>query len=281
MDLRNWQRPEVVLSVLILLSVILAGVFTAAARADADTYWAGETMTALPPTPTATATATRTRIPTATPTATSTSTATPTPTVTSTLPPPAPTYTPSPDVVVLKGVKTKPKRYNLNCEARSAVDMAAFFGFSIDETEFTQRLPISDDPQLGFVGSPYDWAGNVPPKSYGVYPEPVAALLRSYGVNASARDKYTWDQLTGEIANGRPVMVWVVSAVVTGKVVMYTAESTGNTYPVVALEHTVIVSGYGSDWVLISDSGGRYYRTKQQFLDSWGQLGNLALTIHP
>ena len=159
--------------------------------------------------------------------------------------------------------------------------MAAFFGFTIDETDFTQKLPISDDPQVGFVGSPYDYAGNIPPYSYGVYPEPVAALLRSYGVNATARDKYTWDQLTGEIANGRPVMVWVVSAVVWGKPVMYTAESTGNTYPVVPLEHTVIVSGYGPDWVLISDSGDRYYRSKQQFIDSWGTMGNLALTIHP
>jgi hypothetical protein len=46
-----------------------------------------------------------------------------------------------------------PQVLPLDCEARSAVDWAAFLGVSIDELEFLGKLPVSDNPERGFVGS--------------------------------------------------------------------------------------------------------------------------------
>ncbi len=166
----------------------------------------------------------------------------------------------------------------LDCESRSAVDWAGYFGFAIDELAFFGRLPVSDDPDAGFVGNVYGWWGQTPPAPYGVHAEPVAAVLRSYGVPARARAGMTWEALRAEIEAGRPVMVWVVGAVQNGTAAEYTAASTGRTTVVAAYEHTVIVVGYGADTVSVLDGGQTYTRSLAQFSASWGVLGNMAIT---
>jgi uncharacterized protein YvpB len=112
---------------------------------------------------------------------------------------------------------------SLSCEARSAVDWADFWGVSIRERKFLSKLPRSDNPDTGFVGNPSDAWGQIPPHSYGVHAEPVAALLRDYGLQAEARRGMQWDELRSEIAAGRPVIVWVIGQVWRGTPVKYTA----------------------------------------------------------
>jgi len=63
----------------------------------------------------------------------------------------------------------------LSCESRSAADWASYFGVAIDELEFLGRLPISDNPEIGFVGDVNGNWGKIPPDSYGVHAGPVAA----------------------------------------------------------------------------------------------------------
>ena len=72
----------------------------------------------------------------------------------------------------------------LDCESRSAVDWAAYFGVSIGELDFLGKLPESDDPDAGFVGNAHGSLGQTPPGDYGVHAGPVADLLRAYGVSA-------------------------------------------------------------------------------------------------
>ena len=170
--------------------------------------------------------------------------------------------------------------YNLDCEARSAVDLAAWFGVNISSAEFLYNLPKSDDPNVGFVGSWTDARGHIPPASYGVYQEPVAALLRSYGLNAVGVYAYTQDALKAQIAAGKPVMVWVVGNVEIGYSTPYTPASTGNTTYVVPYQHTVVVTGYDGDNVYIQDGALRYSRDWKTFLLSWGALGNRAIFVN-
>ncbi len=165
----------------------------------------------------------------------------------------------------------------LDCEARSAVDWAAFFGTPIDELEFFGRLPASDDPEAGFVGSVYGGWGQIPPNAYGVHAEPVAALLRAYGVSARAERNLSWEVVQAEIDAGRPVIAWVVGHVWNGTPIPYTAPSTGRTTTVAAQEHTVIVVGYGADTVIVLDGWSTYMRTRVEFMASWGVLGNMAI----
>ncbi len=171
-----------------------------------------------------------------------------------------------------------PQSYTLDCETRSAVDLAAFFGITIDPMDFLSRLPKSDDPNEGFVGNYWDPRGKIPPASYGVYQGPVAELLQQYGLPAVSYKNFTWDQLRREIASGRPVMVWVAGNTEAGTPISYTP-SNGNTTKVVPYQHTVIVIGYDELNVTIQDGGQKYTRNINTFLLSWQVLENRAIIV--
>jgi uncharacterized protein YvpB len=227
------------------------------------------------PTFTLTPTGTPTAIPTATPTRTPKPTKTPMPA------PTQPEFVPnlggSEDSALINGIYGFNQTHSLSCESRSAVDWAAFYGVTISENTFQNNLPTSDDPDAGFVGSPDGGGGQIPPYSYGVHADPVAALLRSYGLEAKAVHGYSFDDLRGQVASGNPVIVWVYGNVWSGgSPVAYTALD-GNTTTVLAYEHTVIVFGYDANSVWILDGGVAYMRTNSVFKDSWSNLGNMAV----
>lgn len=181
-----------------------------------------------------------------------------------------------PAVAWIDGFTGYAQTYNLDCETRSAVDLASFFGFKIDAQEFLTTLPRSDDPNEGFVGNYWDKRGQIPPNSYGVYQEPIAAQLRNYGFPAVGYKNMSWDQIRYEIANGRPVMVWVVGATETGTALPYTPANGKTTY-VVPFQHTVVVIGYDASSVTVQDGGIRYQRDLNTFLASWAVLDNRGI----
>lgn len=221
------------------------------------------TKTPLPP-PTFTRTPRPTRTPTET--LTTTPTATPTPTL--------------PSEARISGLAGHRQTLSLSCELRSAADWAGFFGVNIDEMEFFHRLPVSDNPEVGFVGDVNgDW-GYLPPKAYGVYAGPVAELLRAYGARAQAGRNLSWEALQQEIIAGRPVLVWIVGHVWDGKPVNYTAQD-GQTTVVARYEHTVILIGYSATRVTVVDGENRYSRPLTTFLHSWSVLGNMAILWTP
>jgi uncharacterized protein YvpB len=168
----------------------------------------------------------------------------------------------------------------LSCEARSAADWAAYFGVIIDEVEFLNALPISDDPDRGFVGDVHGEWGNLPPQAYGVHAAPVARLLRDFGMPADSQRYMAWDGIRAEISAGRPVLVWVTGHVEAGEGVVYTAAD-GRQTIVAPFEHTVIVVGYDEDSVLVVDGANTYRRSLDRFLASWGALRNMAITAAP
>lgn len=212
-----------------------------------------------------------TNTPTPTATATPTNTPTPTPTI-----PPTPTPEPIPEEAYVDGVTGYPQSLPLSCESRSAVDWARSFGVNIAELEFMYALPATLNPNTGFVGSPYGWWGQIPPGDYGVHAAPVAALLRSYGLNAWERTGMDYDDLRREIADGQPVIVWVVGSVSYGSPATYTAPD-GETLTVAAREHTVMLTGYSPSAVRVQDGGMVYSVSVERFLDSWGVLENMAV----
>jgi subtilisin-like proprotein convertase family protein/uncharacterized protein YvpB len=203
-------------------------------------------------------------------------------------PPPEPPEPDLPDSAQVEGVTGQSQALPLDCEIRSAVDWAAYFGEPIDEFEFFNNLPESDNPDIGFVGSVYGSWGQIPPNPYGVHAEPVASQLREYGLPAYAHRPLTWDGLRAEIAAGRPVIAWIVGAysqgvydyVVNG-IPRYYLPQEGHLTVVVPYEHTVVVTGYTQDSVTYLNGGGHYTRSLEQFLDSWSVMRNMAITTQP
>lgn len=183
-----------------------------------------------------------------------------------------------PDQAYISGVVGRAQQYTLSCESRSAADWAAYWGVSIDETEFLNRLPRSDNPNEGFVGYFNDPWGYIPPASYGVHADPVAAILRAYGLDAHAGSGLGWDELRSEIAAGRPVIVWVIGQIWAGTPSEYTTED-GLTVTVANNEHTMILIGYDETRVHLVDAltGYTVTHTLENFLSSWSVLGNMAI----
>jgi len=166
----------------------------------------------------------------------------------------------------------------LSCESRSAADWARFFGVEIHELEFFSYLPKTDNPETGFVGSVYGGWGNTPPGPYGVHAEPIAKVLREkYGARAQALKGMSMEALKYELSMNRAVLIWVTGHTVPGKGIPYTVD--GQTITVAAYEHTVIAIGYDDDTERITILDGRdvYWRTYENFRESWGALENLAI----
>ncbi|NLG99359.1 MAG: C39 family peptidase [Chloroflexi bacterium] len=175
----------------------------------------------------------------------------------------------------IDGIYGYSQQLPLSCESRSAADWARYFGIEIDELDFMNRLPQSSNPEEGFVGSPYGSWGQIPPGSYGVHAAPVAALLREYGAQAQAVKNLPFEDLLAEIASGRPVIVWVTGHVEPGEGVPY--EIAGEVTTVARYEHTVIITGYDSQSVIVLDGKDTYRRNIDTFLQSWGALENMAV----
>lgn len=289
--LRTWQILVVILLALSALA-LLAGVWllsrspaslvfsTSSTRTatieNTTTTVPAETATPFLPQPTDTATLTPSPSPTRTRKPTRTATSTPTET-----PLPSPTETPEgglPPSASVTGVYGYMQSHNLSCESRSAVDWARYYGVEIGEDEFQASLPLARNPNLGFVGRVDDAMGQIPPSSYGVYAPPVAKTLQTYGLDAAAHKGYTFRQIKEQIASGNPVIVWVIGNTWTGYAVPYTLPS-GREILVAPFEHTAIVVGYDEYGVTLVDNAYVYWRSTAAFLDSWGVLGNMAVTM--
>lgn len=188
-----------------------------------------------------------------------------------------PSPTPIPVSVYLKGVTSFRQSYPISCESRTAVDWADFFGVEIYESDFQFGLPLSDNPDKGFVGNVNDPWGQVPPYSYGVHAAPVATLLKEeYGLSAQAARNFSLENLKREIASGQPLIAWVIGNMVGGIPTEYTDQQ-GVKVIVAAYEHTVIITGYDEKYIRYINNGKFYQVPTETFLNSWGVLGNMVV----
>jgi uncharacterized protein YvpB len=170
----------------------------------------------------------------------------------------------------------------LSCESRSAVDVAAYWGVHIEEKEFFNNLPKTDDPNTGFVGNVYERWGQLPPNGYGVHAEPVAGLLRAYGLPAQARYGMTIEELEAELAAKRPVILWATPRMASQEVVYYTSAAGAETFAI-RYEHTVIAVGYNAGVIYVVDAATGYLwgYSKQSLVRAWDKLNRMSVVVMP
>lgn len=194
-------------------------------------------------------------------------------------PTPVPTLTPTlPAAFILNDFRGHLQLLPLDCEAAAAVDWAAYLGVTIDEYEFQHGLPISDNPNLGFVGYSTGPWGQVPPYAYGVHAGPIADRLREYGLNAVAMKGATLEQVKRELAAGRPVIAWVIGNCVGGIPYEY-IDQQGNRVTVAAFEHVIVLYGFEGDDIYYYNVGKRFKVPSAVFLNSWAVLGNMVVIM--
>lgn len=189
---------------------------------------------------------------------------------------------PLPGQIILE-VPRHPQERNLNCELRSATDLAAFY-----EWNFTWETLFSvvghdpgGNPNLGFVGrSMNDPVGGIYPAGYGVHADPVARGLRRLGIPATAHHGVDSDWLRGQIDDGRPAIIWATYGMLPQEIVHWTTNN-GEIVAGVHFEHTFTVVGYDHAGVWVNDpwdASQRHY-SWPDVERSWSLLGNMALTI--
>jgi uncharacterized protein YvpB len=197
-----------------------------------------------------------------------------------------------PPSAMIEGVVGHPQQRNLSCESRSATDLAAYWGAGFTEEAFFRRLPKSDNPQRGFVGDVDMPPGSMPPVGYGVYAGPVAATLRSFGLDAGAHragiddvpgdeaPPMTLDTLKRELAAQRPVIVWATYDMQLPGTQTWVS-SDGETSTVVRWQHTFIAIGYDEGGLMLVDAydGGTKVFPYEAFIPAWDQLGRMAVTV--
>lgn len=186
------------------------------------------------------------------------------------------TATPMPTRHYIPGTTRHRQYFAIGCETAAAMDWATYFGKNLNEFNLQYELPLSDNPDYGFVGNVTDPWGQVPPYSYGVYAAPVAEVLRKHDLPAVGVKHFTLEQLKGEIAADRPVMVWVIGNVIGGIPYEFT-DKEGRKVVVAAYEHVVIVTGYSADSIRYMNEGRFYETPSDVFLNSWGVLENRAV----
>lgn len=181
----------------------------------------------------------------------------------------------------VEGVVGHSQEHNLSCESRSATDLAAFWGVAFAEDDFFRRLPKSDNPHRGFVGDVDEPPGSMPPVGYGVYVEPVATGLRSFGLDAQARRGWSLDGLVAELAAGRPAVVWATYEMQQPGVETWVS-SDGATSIVVRWQHTFIAVGYDEAGLYLVDAydGVMKFFSYETFDPAWAQLGRMAVTVN-
>lgn len=190
----------------------------------------------------------------------------------------------------VEGVVGHPQEHNLSCESRSATDLAAFWGVPFTEDDFFRRLPKSDNPQRGFLGDVDLLPGTMPPDGYGVYAGPIAATLRSFGLEAQARRgdrleslphlEWNLDGLKAELAAGRPAVVWATYDMQLPGAETWVS-SDGVTSTVVKWQHTFIAIGYDEGGLYLVDAydGATKYFSYDAFAPAWDQLGRMSVTV--
>jgi uncharacterized protein YvpB len=136
------------------------------------------------------------------------------------------------------------------------------------------------NPNEGYVGNMYSLSH----PGYGVYVKPIETLTKKYFPNTTINlTGKRFEDLKFFISKGNPV--WVITNTTFKK--LPTSEfETWNTKQgkinITYKEHSVIVTGYDSNYVYINDPLAERPNKKvpkQNFIDAWVQMGSQALTI--
>ena len=185
-----------------------------------------------------------------------------------------------PPSAFVEGFAGYPQEHNLSCESRSATDVGGFWGVVFSEDDFFRRLPRSDNPYRGFLGDVDLPAGSMPPVGYGVYAGPIAANLRSFGLDAQAHLGWELESVKAELAGGRPVVIWATYDMKLPGALTWTS-SDGATSVVVMWQHTFVAVGYDEGGIHLVDAydAGTKYFSYEAFAPAWDQLGRQAVTV--
>jgi uncharacterized protein YvpB/prefoldin subunit 5 len=168
------------------------------------------------------------------------------------------------------------QQHTLSCEAAAASMVARYHGVELTEADVLKDLPRNEDPNLGFRGNIDGAPGGV--QDYGVYAQPIVAVLAKRGLRASAVSGGL-DGIRASIAHGNPVIAWVTYDLKVSAPVTTTAN--GEPISLIPYQHVVAVTGYDSEGVWANDpwDGQEDYYPNTDLLRAMGYFGDMAIEV--
>lgn len=190
-----------------------------------------------------------------------------------------------PDSVEPLAVPNHPQERNLNCEFRSASDLAAFYGYRLrwESLFLAVGHDPNGDPDVGFVGQSIDDPpGGIYPAGYGVHAAPIARGLRRMGLHATAVEGRGSDWLRAQLAAGRPVIIWATAGLMPSKVVEWETKD-GRWVQGVPSQHTFTAIGYDAQGLWLNDpwDGSTRHYAWERFETAWALLRQQAVVADP
>jgi uncharacterized protein YvpB len=164
----------------------------------------------------------------------------------------------------------------------------AFRGVIVSEEELLAKVGVDPTPHKGDVwGNPYErFVGNVDgtqmKDGYGVYWGPIARVASDYR-RAAAFEGWTIGNLTQEIQNGNPVVIWTYAG--RGRQTSWKTPEGRDIYAV-RDEHTVLAVGFvgqpsNPTQIIINDPLiGKIYLSRALFDKKWKIFGNSGVVVY-
>ena len=176
--------------------------------------------------------------------------------------------------------------YPTGCESVALTILLRYHGISVTPNDIINkldkgRIPYTKDgvtyggnPELEFIGDPKTQY------SYGVYEKPIAKVANTYKPGIINATGSSFDEILKIVKSGRPVLTWTSIGLSTPYIsTSWIYEPTGETIYWKSGEHAVVIIGYTTDKIIISDPiGGKIkYQSLSLFRERYNYFGKKAL----
>lgn len=176
------------------------------------------------------------------------------------------------------------------CEVTALAILLNHSGVGVSKLELANKIkkapkPVyrngeysGEHPNNAFIGNPYSV------DSYGVFMNPIIDLASNYIdiLRIDNMQDATFDSILDRVRSGIPVMVITTRDLVAPKYDKYWTLENGNKFTWPSYEHSMVVVGYDSSTVYVSDPtyGKLVGYSRDRFEDMWNRLGKQALCIN-
>lgn len=166
--------------------------------------------------------------------------------------------------------------HSLSCESSASSMAARYHGVPLTEDDILAALPFHANPHLGFRGQVDGPTGGI--EHYGVYAEPIAAVLNSRGVQATLIAGGL-DGIKAALARGNPVVAWITYHCLPSTPVTVTVDDQQVT--LVPYQHAVVVTGYNETGVWANDpyDGQEDFYATADFERALSYFDNMAIEV--
>lgn len=169
--------------------------------------------------------------------------------------------------------------WNLSCEYACTSAVTAYLGRRITQETLHTEVGTDENPHKGFRGDITGWWGST--TNYGVYAEPIAAVLMRYQFSHVSVSYNEPDVVRAEIAANHPVVAWVTGDYsVQYRITLWDDDEP---FSLIPREHAVVVYGYDAAgvWVMDPSDVTEYHVGWATFDRAWTQFDRMALAIAP